>query len=103
MTLMMRVALMMMMMKLMMMVQVMEKTLSKLATFDEGSMMGSMLGFVVSIAMMMTIMKYRPASISTHRFMSSNSVHIRQFYITENPSLTCHLSEQEDQCDWVWN
>merc|ERR1719234_2585339 len=27
-------------------VQVMEKTLSKLATFDEGSMMGSMLGFV---------------------------------------------------------
>ena len=29
-------------------VQVMEKTLSKLATFDEGSMMGSMLGFVVS-------------------------------------------------------
>jgi len=28
-------------------VSVMEKTLSKLATFDEGSMMGSMLGFVV--------------------------------------------------------
>ena len=31
-----------------MLVQVMDKTLSKLATFDEGSMMGSMLGFVVS-------------------------------------------------------
>ena len=34
-----------------MLVQVMDKTLSKLATFDEGSMMGSMLGFVVSIVM----------------------------------------------------
>ena len=35
------------------MMQVMEKTLSKLATFDEGSMMGSMLGFVVSITIIM--------------------------------------------------
>ena len=32
-----------------MLAQVMDKTLSKLATFDEGSMMGSVLGFVVSI------------------------------------------------------
>ena len=40
---------MMMMVMMVMMMQVMEKTLSKLATFDEGSMMGSMLGFVVSI------------------------------------------------------
>ena len=38
------------------MLQVMEKTLSKLATFDEGSMMGSMLGFVVSINTLMVMM-----------------------------------------------
>ena len=43
-----------------MMVQVMEKTLSKLATFDEGSMMGSMLGFVVSInTLMIMVAKHR--------------------------------------------
>ena len=36
-------------MSMVMLAQVMDKTLSKLATFDEGSMMGSVLGFVVSI------------------------------------------------------
>ena len=42
------------------MVQVMEKTLSKLATFDEGSMMGSMLGFVVRInTLMMAMAKHK--------------------------------------------
>ena len=34
----------------------MEKTLSKLATFDEGSMMGSMLGFVVSVTIVLMVM-----------------------------------------------
>ena len=52
-----------------MMVQVMEKTLSKLATFDEGSMMGSMLGFVVSITTVM----------AKHQFQ-----HGHIFYIPEN-------------------
>ena len=60
-----------------MLVQVMDKTLSKLATFDEGSMMGSMLGFVVSIVMIPLQKKLM--------------------------SLTCHLSEQEDQCARLWH
>ena len=70
-------------------VQVMEKTLSKLATFDEGSMMGSMLGFVVSITtlmMMMVMVKYQLQHFG-HIFTK----------------LTCHLAEQENQRDWVWN
>ena len=74
------VLMMMMLTMLTMMAQVMEKTLSKLATFDEGSMMGSMLGFVVSITMMMTMMKDRQASISTHKFMPSSEVYLRKFY-----------------------
>jgi len=51
-------------------VQVMEKTLSKLATFDEGSMMGSMLGFVVSI----TIITITIIIMAKHGHIFANSI-----------------------------
>ena len=81
-------------MTMLMLVQVMEKTLSKLATFDEGSMMGSMLGFVVSnTTVMMTMM------MDKHQFQ-----HVDYWtYLLYPRKFTCHFVEQENQCDWVWN
>ena len=54
-------------------VQVMEKTLSKLATFDEGSMMGSMLGFVVSITIIMAKHHWDSCPETGHIFANSIS------------------------------
>ena len=57
---------------------VMEKTLSKLATFDEGNMLGSMMGFVVSVIL-----------LSPLKTNFINHINVPSLWI---PVLSCHPS-----------